>query len=250
MKFLLNKKAKKEDRIKKMIGNIIFDNDTWTGKLFDAVLLLFILVGTLVVILETVPDLRYKYGEILVTIEWIVVIFFVVEYALRIYSANSKKGYLFSFYGIIDFISITPVYLAFFVPSLHYLVLFRAFRMIRIFRVFKLLPLIQEQSSLYTSVKRAIPKIVIFLFFTFIASVVFSSIIYIVEGPENGFTDIPTSLYWTIVTITTVGYGDITPITPLGKTIASIIMLSGYGVIAVPTGIVVAEHSKTLLGRK
>lgn len=240
---LLNKK-KKKDKIKEIIGDIIFNNNTLLGKIFNIILFFFILIGTLVIIIETIPEFYYKHGETLVTIEWIIIIFFVIEYILRIYSAKSKKKYLFSFYGIIDFIAIAPVYLAIFLPSFHYLVLFRVFRMIRIFRVFKIIPLVKEQSALYTSIKKSIPKILVFLIFILLASIVFSSIIYVVEGPNGDFKDIPTSLYWTIVTLTTVGYGDITPATPMGKILASIIMLSGYGVIAVPTGIVVSEYSK------
>ena len=167
---------------------------------------------------------------------------FTIEYILRIYSAKDKKKYIFSLYGIIDFIAIIPAYISLLFPPLYYLSLMRAFRLFRIFRILKLLSFLEEETILVKSIRRSIPKIIVFLIFIVIASTIFSSVMYIVEGPENGFTDIPTSLYWTIVTMTTVGYGDITPATPLGKIIATIIMIGGYGVIAVPTGIVVSEY--------
>lgn len=240
----INRISESEKKIKQTIADIIFNGKGWAGRVFDIFLFFFILLGTLVIIIETVPSIKYKYGETLASVEWFIVLFFTVEYVLRIYCAQPKKKYIFSFYGIIDFISIAPVYLAIFLPAIHYLALFRAFRLIRVFRVLKLFPLVQEQSTLYRSIKSSIPKILIFLTFTFVSSIVFASLMYIVEGPVSGFSDIPTSLYWTIVTITTVGYGDITPITSAGKIIASLIMLSGYGVIAVPTGIVVSEYNK------
>jgi voltage-gated potassium channel len=234
---------KKED-IRKKIGNIIFEHSFFSAKLFDIILLILILISTITIIVETVPSIKEKYGQILLIIEWTIIVLFTIEYILRIYSAKDRKKYVSSLYGIIDLISIVPAYISLLFPPIYYLSLFRAFRIFRIFRILKLLVFLKEETVLIKSLKKSIPKIIVFLSFIIITSSIFASIMYVVEGPENGFTDIPTSMYWTIVTLTTVGYGDITPLTPIGKILASIIMICGYGIIAVPTGIVVSEYSQ------
>lgn len=226
------------------LGNIIFDHETVPAKIFDIVLLILISLSSLAVILETVPSIEIKYGHELRMIEFIVVLLFSVEYFARIYSARKRLNYIFSLYGLIDFISIFPAYLSVFFPPLYYLVLFRVFRVFRIFRILKLISFLQEEMVLVRAMRKSFPKIIIFIGFILIISVIFASLMYVIEGPAHGFSDIPTSLYWTIVTITTVGYGDITPITGAGKVLASLIMLSGYGVIAVPTGIIFSEYNK------
>jgi voltage-gated potassium channel len=226
------------------LGNVIFNHDTVAAKIFDLVLLILIIVSSLVVILETVPSIDMKYGDALRWMEFAVILLFTLEYFARIYSARSRGKYIVSPYGIIDFISIFPAYLSILFPPLYYLVLFRVFRVFRIFRVLKLISFLQEEMILVRAVKKSFPKIIIFLGFILIISTIFASLMYVIEGPAHGFSDIPTSLYWTIVTITTVGYGDITPVTSAGKVLASLIMLSGYGVIAVPTGIIFSEYNR------
>ncbi len=236
---------REKDSLRVRIGHIIFSHETISSRIFDLFLLFLILFSSFLIIIETVPVIKNDYGQLLGTIEWGVIIFFTVEYFLRIYSARKRKNYIFSLYGIIDFIAIFPAFLAIFFSPLHYMVLFRTFRIFRIFRVLKLLSFLKEESTLITSLKKSFPKIIIFLVFILVFSTIFASFMYLIEGPENGFTDIPTSIYWTIVTLTTVGYGDLVPVTHIGKTMASLLMISGYGVIAVPTGIVLSEYNKT-----
>ncbi|MFA5421030.1 MAG: ion transporter [Patescibacteria group bacterium] len=240
----------KKKTLRARIGDVIFGNETFASKLFDVVLIILILLSSFVVIIETVPAVRSIHGGSLMFIEWIVLSLFTIEYGLRIYSAKSRVRYIFSLYGIIDFLAIFPAYLSIFFPPLYYLTLFRTFRVFRIFRILKLLYFLEEETVLVKAIKRSLPKIIIFLSFILVISTIFASAMYIVEGPENGFVDIPTSLYWTIVTITTVGYGDLTPLTSIGKILASLIMVCGYGIIAVPTGIVVSEYNKASFLKK
>jgi len=240
MNFFINKRLTFRQRL----GNIIFDHDTVPAKIFDIILLLLISLSSLAIILETVPAIEIKYGHELRIVEFVVILLFSVEYFARIYSARKRFNYVFSLYGIIDFISIFPAYLSIFFPPLYYLVLFRVFRVFRVFRILKLVSFLKEELVLVRAMKKSFPKIIIFIGFILIVSVIFASLMYVIEGPSHGFSDIPTSLYWTIVTITTVGYGDITPLTGAGKVLASLIMLSGYGVIAVPTGIIFSEYNK------
>ena len=237
-------------RLKHKIGEIIFAHESFPAKAFDIILLILIIASSLAIILETVPSIQRQYGIWLFWLEVVVLALFTIEYLLRVYSARKRRRYVFSLYGIIDFIAIFPAYLAILFPPLHYATLFRTFRVFRIFRILKLIPFLREEMILVKALRRSLPKIIIFLGFILLISTIFASLMYIIEGPKSGFTDIPTSLYWTIVTITTVGYGDITPLTSLGKTLASIIMLCGYGVIAVPTGIVFSEYSKASLKRE
>lgn len=233
-----------QSTIKKTIGDIIFRHDFFWAKIFDVALLVLIILSSVVIMLETVWSIREQYWTLLLTIEWFVVGLFTIEYFLRVYAARERKKYIWSRYGIIDFLAVFPAYLSLVFPPLYYFALFRTFRFFRIFRILKLFSFLHEEIVLIKSVRRSLPKIVIFLSFILILSVIFASLMYIIEWPQNWFTDIPTSLYRTIVTITTVGYGDITPLTPIGKILASIIMLCGYGIIAVPTGIVVAAYAK------
>jgi voltage-gated potassium channel len=245
MFFKKNKKNFKEN-----VGDIIFGRETFASRLFDIVLIVLILLSTLFVIIETVPSIGSIYKDFLFSAEWFILALFTIEYVLRIYSAKSKMKYVFSLYGVIDFLSIFPAYLSMFFPPLHYLTLFRSFRVLRIFRILKLLYFLEEEALLVRAIKKSFPKIVIFLTFILILSIILASIMYVVEGPQNGFSDIPTSLYWTIVTITTVGYGDLTPTTSLGKIISSLIMICGYGIIAVPTGIIVSQYNRVSFLRK
>ncbi len=223
------------------IYEVIFEADTPSGKLFDVLLIVAILLSVTVVFLESIEVLKIEYGQIFYALEWGFTILFTVEYLLRIICVNKPLKYIFSFYGIIDFLSIAPTYLSLIIVGSQYLLAIRILRLLRVFRVFKLTNLLTQSNILVGALKASRAKIAVFLFAVLTSVVVIGAIIYVVEGPENGFTSIPVSMYWAIVTLTTVGYGDISPQTPLGQFIASIVMILGYAIIAVPTGIVSVE---------
>ncbi len=223
------------------IYEVIFEADTPSGKLFDVLLIFAILLSVTVVFLESIEVLKNDYGRIFYALEWGFTILFTVEYLLRIISVNKPLRYIFSFYGIIDFLSIAPTYLSLIIVGSQYLLAIRILRLLRVFRVFKLTHLLTQSNILVGALKASRAKIAVFLFAVLTSVVVIGAVIYVVEGPENGFTSIPVSMYWAIVTLTTVGYGDISPQTPLGQFIASIVMILGYAIIAVPTGIVSVE---------
>jgi voltage-gated potassium channel len=228
-----------QQTLRERIHEIIFEADTFAGKLFDLILLVMIVLSVVVLMLDTVPSLNLKYGKLFNIFEWIVTVFFTIEYFLRLYSVLKPIKYIKSFFGIIDILATCPKYLEFFIPGLNSLMIIRVLRLLRIFRIFKLDGFLNQANFLLVSIKESLRKISIFLFFIVLMVTVFGSILYVVEHNENpSFDSIPNSIYWAIVTITTVGYGDISPVTPLGKFIASIIMIAGYAVIAVPTGIV------------
>ena len=214
------------------------------GKWFDIVLIILILFSVLLIMLESVKTIDAEYHSTLLTLEWIVTILFTIEYFARIICIKKPTRYIFSFYGIIDFLSTIPLYLSYILAGSQVLLAVRAFRLLRVFRILKLVQFLGEASQLRSALKASRAKITVFLFAVLILSVMLGTLMYIVEGDEAGFTSIPTSIYWTIVTLTTVGYGDIAPITPQGQLIATIIMLLGYGIIAVPTGIVTVEFGK------
>lgn len=247
---MLFKKKKNQEIFRKKVGDLMFGEKTLSAKIFNIFIILLILISSLALVLESVSSIYTKYGSLLLTIELIFIIIFSFEYFFRIYSARKRKKYIFSFYGIIDFISVFPALLSIFFYPFNYLLLLRIFRVFRIFRVLKVINFLKERNTLVASIQKSLPKIIIFLSFVFVVSLIFASLMYLIEGPSSGFKDIPTSLYWTIVTITTVGYGDLVPATALGKILSSVIMLSGYGVIAVPTGIVLSEYSKLNFSRK
>ncbi|WP_299209817.1 ion transporter [uncultured Dokdonia sp.] len=226
---------------------IIYEADTPHGKLFDVILLVLILASIVLVMLESVENLDAKYHDIFYAGEWIITIFFTLEYFARIISVNKPSKYIFSFYGIIDFLSTIPLYLSFFIIGSNALLTVRALRLLRIFRILKVTRYIGESNKLTKALKDSKTKISVFLFAVLIISIISGTIMYLVEGEESGFRNIPVSIYWCIVTLTTVGYGDIAPITPFGQFLASIIMIMGYGIIAVPTGIVSAEYTKGAL---
>ena len=227
------------------LHEIIYEADTPTGKAFDVVLLVLILVSIILVMLESVSEYSLAYGNLFYIGEWIITIFFTIEYILRIVTIKKPSAYIFSFYGLIDFISTIPLYLSFFFVGSHALLTIRALRLLRVFRILKVTRYIGEGNKLSKALKDSRPKIFVFLFAVLILSVIAGTLMYLVEGPEHGFKSIPISVYWCIVTLTTVGFGDIAPTTPLGQFIATIIMIMGYGIIAVPTGIVSAEMAKT-----
>lgn len=226
------------------IHEIIFEADTKEGKLFDVSLLVLIILSVLGVILSSVQVIDKQYGDTLRFLEWIFTILFTIEYFFRIYSINKPLKYIFSFMGVIDFLSIIPTYLVFFYPPLYVLIDIRIIRLIRIFRVFKLSRYLRGANVMQIALRSSQPKIIVFLLSISLVVVVLGTLMYIIEGQQNGFDNIPKSIYWAVVTLTTVGYGDVVPVTSLGKILASIIMILGYGIIAVPTGIVSASMVK------
>ncbi len=232
------------------LHEVIYESHTTAGKVFDITLLVFILLSIVVVMLDSVTSLHARHGRTFFILEWFFTLTFTVEYILRLICIRKPLKYLFSVLGIIDLLAIIPSYLSFVYIGSQSLLVFRALRLLRVFRIFKLVHFISEMRFLYVAILNSIRKISIFILFVISTVVILGSIIYLVEGPNNGFTSIPQSVYWAIVTITTVGYGDIAPVTPLGKLIASFIMLLGYGIIAVPTGIVTTEMALAAKGQK
>ena len=228
---------------KSKIHKIIYEADTPKGKLFDILLLILILTSIIAVMLESVEHIDNKYHKELNIAEWIITILFTLEYIARIISIKKPKDYIFSFYGIIDLLSTIPKYLSFFLVGSHALVALRALRLLRIFRILKLVRFVGESHNFIRALKSSRAKISVFLFAVVVLCIILGTVMYLVEGNnDSGFTSIPRSVYWAIVTLTTVGYGDIAPGTPLGQLIASVIMILGYGIIAIPTGIISAEY--------
>lgn len=231
------------------LHEIIFEADTKLGKLFDVLLILAIISSVLVVMADSVKNINIKYGDILYVIEWVFTILFSIEYILRLISVKKPLRYCLSLLGIIDLLAILPTYISLFFPGSQYLIVIRVLRVLRIFRVFKLAYYLGEASALVEALKSSRRKIIVFITTIITLVIIFGSLMYLVEGEKNGFTSIPKSIYWAIVTLTTVGYGDISPKTGLGQMLASMIMILGYGIIAVPTGIVTAELSFGKNGR-
>ncbi|MGX5686236.1 ion transporter [Chryseobacterium cucumeris] len=226
---------------KRFLYRIIYRSDTKLGKLFDIILLSLILASTAIIMMESVPKLDKRFHYTFLILEWIISIFFTMEYSMRIAVVKNKQNYIFSFFGIIDFLALVPFFLSFFFPITKYFLIFRMLRMLRIFRIFNLLDFMNDGYFIVRALKNSSRKIYIFLLFLIIFSVIVGSLMFMVEGGRPGFETIPQSIYWAVVTVTTVGYGDVSPITPLGKFFAVILMLAGYSIIAVPTGIVTAE---------
>lgn len=227
--------------MQKIIYDVIFGYESRAGKLFDIALIVLIIASVTAVMFDSVASYHAQYGVFLYRLEWLFTILFTIEYALRLYSTPNKKAYIFSFYGIIDLASILPTYIAFLFPSAVYLIVIRVMRVLRIFRILKLLRYMGEANMLYVALIQARRKILVFLFSIVTIIIIFGALMFIIEGPENGFNNIPQSIYWAIVTVTTVGYGDIAPQTAIGQFVAAIAMISGYAFIAVPTGIIGAE---------
>lgn len=230
-----------QSTLKAQLNNVIFGTSTPAGKRFDVWLIFAISVSVIVVIIDSVDSVSDRYRSWLYAAEWMFTVLFTVEYAARIYCSPNPWRYIRSFYGIVDLVAILPSYLGLFYADVSYLLIIRLLRVLRIFRVLRLVRYLAEANILARSIAHSRRKILIFFSSVLVLSVIFGSLMYLVEGPEHGFTSIPKSVYWTIVTITTVGYGDITPQSPLGQIIASVAMLTGYSIIAVPTGILTAE---------
>ncbi len=240
----------KIDVLRQKIYIVIYGTSTPAGKLFDLVLLVLILLSVLAVMLETVSSFDLKYHKELIVFEWIFTSLFTIEYLLRIFSTRKPWKFIFSFYGIIDLVAILPMYLSFFFVGSSVIASIRALRLLRIFRILNITQYIGESNKLKSALRDSKAKIIIFLFVVVIICVLMGTLMYLIEGKESGFSSIPLSIYWCIVTLTTVGFGDITPVTSLGRFIASIIMITGYGIIAVPTGIVSAEFTKQKIKQK
>lgn len=228
---------------KTKLHEVIYEADTPSGKLFDVILLISILASIVLVMLESVKNFDAKYHNFLNISEWVITILFTIEYFARIISVKKPFNYIFSFYGIIDLLSTIPKYISLLFGGIHALAALRALRLLRVFRILKLARYLGASNNLSKALKASRVKISVFLFAVIIISIILGTIMYLIEGEDSGFTSIPTSVYWCIVTLTTVGYGDISPITPLGQFIASIVMILGYGIIAVPTGIITAEYT-------
>ncbi|OQY00702.1 MAG: ion transporter [Bacteroidetes bacterium 4572_117] len=226
---------------KKRLYDIVFEADTPAGKAFDIALLIAILLSILVVMLESVKEINAKYGHILVTLEWAITFFFTIEYFLRIYIVKKPTTYIFSFFGVIDLLSVLPTYIGLMIAGMNGLIVIRALRLLRIFRILKLSRYVSESKVIISALKASRTKISVFLYTVIMLVIIIGTIMYLVEGEASGFTSIPHGIYWAIVTLTTVGYGDIAPITPIGQLIASFVMILGYAIIAVPTGIVTSE---------
>ncbi|QNM86211.1 ion transporter [Polaribacter pectinis] len=238
-------KTDKKPTWKQRIHEIIYEADTKEGKLFDVILLIAIIASIVLVMLESIESFDKEYHNFLNISEWVITILFSIEYILRVVSIKKPFKYIFSFYGIIDFLSTIPKYLSFIIIGSHHFVALRALRLLRVFRILKLARYIGASNNLKIALKASRAKIAVFIFFIVIICIILGTIMYMIEGAENGFTSIPRSVYWAIVTLTTVGFGDIAPQTPLGQLIASVIMILGYGIIAIPTGIVSSEMART-----
>lgn len=232
------------------LHEIIYEADTKAGKLFDVILLWLILFSIVLVMLESVVEYNAKYGTIFNALEWIITGLFAFEYLLRIISVKRPFEYIFSFFGVIDFLSVIPKFLSVFFIGTQVLVALRSLRLLRVFRILKLSQYLGESQKLTASLRASRTRISVFLFAILIICVILGTVMYLLEGSENGFTSIPRSVYWAIVTLTTVGYGDIAPQTTIGQFIASIIMILGYAIIAIPTGIITSEMSKDSSGNE
>jgi voltage-gated potassium channel len=223
------------------LHEVIFEADTRAGRAFDVGLLVTILVSVVAVMLESVADVRREYGAVLRAVEWSLTAAFTLEYVLRLVAVDRPARYARSFFGLMDLVAIVPTYLALVVPEAHSLMVIRAVRLLRIFRILKLAQFLGEAQLLVLALRASRRKITVFLGGIVTIVMIVGTLMYVIEGEEHGFTSIPTSMYWAVVTMTTVGYGDIAPRTPVGQLLAALLMILGYGIIAVPTGIVSVE---------
>lgn len=246
---IINETKSKLDIVRQQLYIIIYGVNTPAGKTFDIGLLIAILFSVFTIMAETVEGIDQKFHQELIILEWIFTIIFSLEYALRIFVSKKPWRYIFSFYGIIDLISILPMFVSIFIAGSHILSSFRILRLLRLFRVFRLMEFIEESSRLKVALLASRAKIMVFLYTVLIISILIGTLMYYIEGPENGFTSIPKSVFYTIVTLTTVGYGDMVPTTVLGQFFSMLLMVTGYGIIAVPTGIVGVEIAKEV-GKK
>ncbi len=235
-------KRRAHHELRERLHEVIFEADTPAGKTFDIVLLFAILISVIIVMLDTVPAIHEEHWRLLLGIEWVFTILFTIEYLLRLYCVYRPWKYATSFFGVVDLLAVIPTYLSLILAGSQFLIVIRALRLIRIFRVFKIVSYMRQGRGIAVAIRRSIPKLVIFIMFVLLLVIVFGSVMYLVEGQFNPeFDSIPRAIYWAIVTITTVGYGDISPMTVTGQFLAALMMLVGYAFIAVPTGIVSVE---------
>jgi voltage-gated potassium channel len=234
-------------KLREQIYVIIFEADTRAGRAFDLGLIFFVLLSVLLIMLDSIPGLHAQWGTWLLGGEWLITVLFTLEYLLRLAVARRPGRYAGSFYGVVDLLSILPSYLSIFLPGMQFLTTVRILRILRIFRILKMVQFMGEGNNLWQALKRSRHKIIVFLTTVVTVVIVVGSLMYLIEGAGSGFTSIPKSIYWAIVTMTTVGYGDIAPATPLGQIVASLLMIVGYGIIAVPTGIVTSEMMRPSL---
>lgn len=226
------------------VRTVIFEAHTPAGKAFDVGLIIAILASVLAVMLDSVAWIHERYGDVLYLVEWLFTIAFTIEYGLRLWSIQNPRRYARSFYGVIDLLGILPTYLSLLVIGTQYMLVIRVVRVLRVFRVLRMVRYVSEAQVLMDALRASRRKITVFVCTVFTLVIVFGSFMYLIEGPQNGFTSIPKSIYWAVITLTTVGYGDLVPVTPLGQTLATLVMIMGYGIIAIPTGIVTLELSE------
>ena len=227
--------------MRERVRHIIFDHNTAASRTFDVALLALIALSVLLVMLETVEEIEARYDTLFFVLEWIITILFTIEYIARLVTVTRKWRYARSFFGVVDLLAILPVYLSLILPGAQSLLVIRSLRLLRVFRVLKMARFISEANFLVRAVKASSRKIIVFLIAVVLINVIVGSTMYLIEGPENGYDSMFRGLYWSIVTMSTVGFGDIAPSTPLGQVLAAMLMIIGYSVIAVPTGIVSAE---------
>jgi len=227
--------------LRNKLHEVIYEAETPAGRAFDVALICIIVLSVVIVTLESIRSIRENYGDLIFTLEWTFTILFTIEYVLRLLSVEKPVRYATSFFGIVDLLAIIPTYLSLFVPGSQYLLVIRILRLLRVFRILKLTEYLTEANVLKRALHASQRKISVFLLTVVTLVVIIGSLMYVIEGEANGFTSIPVGIYWAVVTLTTVGYGDISPQTPLGQTLASLVMILGYGIIAVPTGIVSVE---------
>lgn len=232
------------------LHEIIFEADTRAGRAFDIALIWLILLSVATVLLESVRGVRAQYGDLLHALEWLFTFLFTAEYVLRLLSVRRPLRYATSFFGIVDLLAIIPTYLSIFLPGSQYLLVIRILRLLRVFRLLKLSEYVAEADTLRLALRASRRKISVFISAVVLLVVIIGALMYVIEGEEHGFTSIPLSIYWAIVTLTTVGYGDLSPRTPFGQILASVVMIIGYGIIAVPTGIVTVELAQAARQRK
>lgn len=240
---------KPDHGLRARVHELIFEADTRAGKFFDLALIFCILLSVVAVVLDSMAGVRARHGVLLGRIEWALTILFTVEYLLRLWCIGRPLRYATSFYGVVDLLAILPTYLSLLFPAGRYLLVIRMLRVLRIFRILKLVQLLDEARHMNRVLRASVRRLAVFFATIIVLVVVFGSVMYVVEGEQNGFTSIPRSVYWAIVTMTTVGYGDISPQTALGQSLASLVMLVGFSIIAVPTGIVAAEFRRARGGQ-
>ncbi|HEX7002776.1 MAG TPA: ion transporter [Trueperaceae bacterium] len=230
-----------QETLRERVGRVIFETHTPQARVFDVILLVVILASVAAVVLESVPSMSARWGETLRALEWAFTVAFTVEYVLRVYSAPNRRRYVLSYFGVVDLLAVLPTYLSLIFPGAQYALVIRSLRLLRVFRVLKLAEYIDDADLLVRALRASREKILVFLFAVVTIVLIAGTSMYLVEGPENGFESIPISVYWAIVTLTTVGFGDFIPVTPVGRFLAAVLMVTGYAIIAVPTGIVTTE---------